>query len=395
MLTKLQLLQLKEAIHLAWLTRKLKLLSKRPSSYSVGQPTIIGFMSSPTGLGYGARLIFTALKQKGFSPNAIDISDLFFPDKITSIPFVSNGKVGSGPLIFHVNGPELLTVMNKLGLDKIKTQKIIVVWAWEQNTLPKPWLKAEKFVDEIWASSHFLKNVFTKQLYSPVHYIPYPVAAFLSDSIETTPNNPDSFKVYTSFDPKSGLERKNPGAVIEIFQEAFRNNSRLALTVQISDPDWPIPSSWKNLKNVNVINSILTDDKIEAEIKRHDCVISLHRSEGFGFLIARALALGIPTIFTEGFGSNDFSKCPNAFLVSGVNYAIRGKQYSSYTNIHGQWIDPNLRQAQSYLEELSNLTKLVREKKAQEARHWWQSHYGLDSFINLIPSNTKRLFFSA
>jgi len=388
---KIQAWQPKGAIQSAWLSHKLKNISQRPAKFSAGRPTVIGFMSSPTGLGYGARLIFNALKENGYQPNAINISNLFFPEMITSIPFFSNGEIGDGPLIFHVNGPELLFVMNRLGSKKIKNQKIIAVWAWEQKTLPASWLKVESFVDEIWASSRFLENMFQENLNTPVYYTPYPVAASSTISIDKVVPECNVVRVYTSFDPKSGLERKNPEAVIETFRQGFKDDPTIALTVKVSDPDWPIPKSWKTLKNVNVINSIVPDSEIRQEMASHDCVISLHRSEGFGFLVARALALGLPTIFTEGFGCNDFSSCPGALTVKGEDYTIQSKS-SRYEEKHGQWLDPNIKQAQTYLQELSKLPKSAHLETARRARLWWKTHYGTDSFIDKIPHDTKLLF---
>lgn len=389
--TKMRQWHPKRIIQSTWFFNKLKHISRRPKKFSSGQPTVIGFMSSPTGLGYGARLIFNALEEKAYRPNAIDVSNFFYPETDTPISFVSNGEMGDGPLIFHINGPELLFAMNSLNSERIKNQKIIAVWAWEQRTLPNAWLKVESFVDEIWASSHFLENTFRENLKTPVYYTPYPVAALSPISIKQPPPNPNIFRIYTSFDPKSGLERKNPEAVIETFRQAFEDNNAIELTIRVPDPDWPIPESWKALKNVKISNSIVSDGDIDRDLAHHDCVISLHRCEGFGFLIARALALGLPTIFTEGFGSDDFSNCPGAFTVKGENYTIQNED-SVYERKHGQWLDPDINQARLHLQKLSRLPASVHIETAHQSHLWWETHYGTDNFINKIPNDTKNLF---
>jgi glycosyltransferase involved in cell wall biosynthesis len=46
-----------------------------------------------------------------------------------------------------------------------------------------------------------------------------------------------------------------------------------------------------------------------------DCLISLHRSEGFGLTLAEAMSLGRPVICTAYSGNMDFTKPEHTFLV--------------------------------------------------------------------------------
>lgn len=384
-------MRLKSYLKSGWLREKLKHIADRPCVFTTGEPTVIGFMSAPTGLGNGARLIFNALKDKGYNPNSVDITNLFFENTRLRLPFFCNGKIGSGPLIFHVNAPELLYVIDKLGVDNIKQQKIISVWAWEQPLLPKEWLKAEAFIDEIWASSYFLKSLFQRSVKTPVYYTPYPLVLSI-ESLATIPQKKAStFKVFTAFDPKSGLERKNPEAAVQAFKRSFENVSSAELTIKVTDPNWPIPKSWHNVKNIKIINSIVSDEDIRSGMKTYDCVISLHRSEGFGFLIATALSNGIPTLFTTGFGSEDFAKSPGAYTVTGSPYHIKSKN-AQYQAKHGPWIDPDIIEATGKLKKISKLSLSERHAITAYAREWWLSHYSSDNFIDAIPTNTKSLF---
>jgi glycosyltransferase involved in cell wall biosynthesis len=43
-----------------------------------------------------------------------------------------------------------------------------------------------------------------------------------------------------------------------------------------------------------------------------DCVVSLHRSEGFGLFIAEAMYLGKPVIVTNYSGSTNFTQPDNS-----------------------------------------------------------------------------------
>ena len=74
-----------------------------------------------------------------------------------------------------------------------------------------------------------------------------------------------------------------------------------------------------------------------------DALISLHRSEGFGLVIAEMMSLGKPVICTNYSGSTDFASQSNTFLVEFSNVPVRRGQYTA--NAHQIWADPELADA--------------------------------------------------
>ena len=87
-----------------------------------------------------------------------------------------------------------------------------------------------------------------------------------------------------------------------------------------------------------------------ALIRRCDCFVSLHRSEGFGRGIAEALLLGKPVIVTGYSGNMDFSNPQNACI---VDYQLVDVGPDEYPHAAGQqWADPNLEQAAGYMKRL-------------------------------------------
>jgi glycosyltransferase involved in cell wall biosynthesis len=78
-----------------------------------------------------------------------------------------------------------------------------------------------------------------------------------------------------------------------------------------------------------------------------DCLLSLHRSEGFGLPVAEALSRAIPVIATRQGGILDFADDAGCFLVSGTA-AVAGTRYGPYREWTG-WIEPDLAMATSHI----------------------------------------------
>jgi glycosyltransferase involved in cell wall biosynthesis len=66
---------------------------------------------------------------------------------------------------------------------------------------------------------------------------------------------------------------------------------------------------------VTIIDRTIDRAKVNSLIRACDCLISLHRSEGFGLTLAEAMFLQKPVIATGYSGNLDFMRPDNAFLV--------------------------------------------------------------------------------
>jgi glycosyltransferase involved in cell wall biosynthesis len=71
--------------------------------------------------------------------------------------------------------------------------------------------------------------------------------------------------------------------------------------------------------------------------------VSLHRAEGFGFILAQAMAIGKPVLATRYSGNLDYMNDANSFLVDAAMRPIgpRGAPYPS----DGMWAEPDVEQA--------------------------------------------------
>lgn len=85
-----------------------------------------------------------------------------------------------------------------------------------------------------------------------------------------------------------------------------------------------------------------------------DCLVSLHRSEGFGLPVAEALARGIPVVVTRQGGILDFMDDRGGLLIDGVP-AVPGPagSASGYHEWSG-WVEPDIQSAAAAMRLVMN-----------------------------------------
>lgn len=366
-------------------------------STAKGRPLVVGLLSTPSGLGSGARLVFNGLEQAGYEPSFLDVTP-YFSGHAASINLPeSRPDDGTGPVILHINPIELAHLLDIGVIPTLKDRYRVGMWAWEQTTLPKKWRAMTPWVDELWGSSRFLANLFKSQTNSPSHYVRYPCGLF-----NASVNDPDlpasglrvphsdirreavPYKILIAFSSLSSMERKNPKGAVDAFLKAFPDRPDVALTIQA--PSKLTATEYAQLhcdSRITVIDQPLKDSEIMALFRSHDAFLSLHRAEGFGLSIAKSLALGVPAIFTDHSGSADFTASPLAFGVRSHPVAVQSGN-PHYRRRYGRWANPDVEQAAEILQRLRNIPAEKRAALSREAVDWWQTHYGADDLVRRI-----------
>jgi glycosyltransferase involved in cell wall biosynthesis len=213
---------------------------------------------------------------------------------------------------------------------------------WELSDISTIHESALSIVDEIWVASQYLKEVYEKHVSIPV--------CVMGQAVETSTQNSgftrtafglpeDSYLFLFSFDAGSIVERKNPLGTVQAFRKAFANGSeKVALVLKTrntghlySDLD---REHWQQVaeiaaqdRRIRILDQTMTTEELHALHFMCDCYISLHRSEGFGYGPAEALALGKPVIATGYSGVVDFCTPETALL---VDYALERAPYGVY-----------------------------------------------------------------
>jgi glycosyltransferase involved in cell wall biosynthesis len=275
--------------------------------------------------------------------------------------------------IFCIGADQLPLLKKILGKQFFQGHYNILYGAWELSRLPEQLTGCLQGINEIWAMSSFMGQMFRRSTSLPVHDLQLPIVTYQSESICPSqlqiPKN--NFVFLFMFDFDSHVARKNPEAVIEAFKLAFPGLSSIPVTLVIKSINGERHEKERNrLKNkigcdsrILQIHEVLPHSINTALMKCCDCYVSLHRSEGFGLTMAEAMLLGKPVITTGYSGNMDFTTTATALL---VDYELVPVQPGDYPFSHGEmWAEPNVQQACDYMLDLvkdSTFAKSLAEK---------------------------------
>ena len=255
------------------------------------------------------------------------IADLAPPvdDAAEMAPPAATGLPPPGvPLVVHVNAPMLPLALLRLPRAVTRGRHIIGYWAWELPEMPSEWRPGLACVNEIWVPSRFTAAALEPHLPNRVRVVPPALAMLppcptkLDRSTFSLPQ--DAVVVLVSFNLASSLARKNPFAAIAAFHAAFGERADRILLLKIGHPNHA-PEDFARLvqmaqgSNIRLETRILPPDDSHALTACADIVLSLHRSEGFGLVLAEAMLLGKAVIATGWSGNTDFMDASNAALV--------------------------------------------------------------------------------
>jgi glycosyltransferase involved in cell wall biosynthesis len=153
------------------------------------------------------------------------------------------------------------------------------------------------------------------------------------------------------------MERKNPVAAITAFRTAFGGRSDARMIVKVMNAGL-FPEGERRLRaaagaagNVSIIDRTLEPHQLSQLYEESDCLVSLHRSEGFGLVVAEAMLHGIPVLSTDWSGTTDFVTAENGCPVGYQLVAARDPQHTyNYPNL--LWAEPDVAVAAKRLQEL-------------------------------------------
>lgn len=373
-----------------------------------GPCVVIGFFSTFSGLGEAARQLVRVMRDAGIDVHTSNISDFAIADMAVG-PIWPNG-LGTGGAAIAVFKPDIAyPVLNALRPYGLMQRRLIAYWHWELAVLPSSWVKALRHFDEIWVPSRFMADAVRRaDPAKTVHVVPdcLDVAAMpIVPRHDPWPALAGRPLVFFSYDVRSSQARKNPEAVIAAFCQAVdgmcivSEAKRPVLVIKMhGEAAWPpgiaaLRALIGLREDIMLISGTFPRATIEDMIARADVVMSLHRSEGFGYLMAEAMAAGCAVIATNWSGNIDFMSADSVVLVPYQLVPVDDPQ-RIYT-LHGaQWAEPNVDFAAAalrrLLENADERAALGVAARACVARYFsvgnWQSHLPTNFRAAIAPA---------
>jgi hypothetical protein len=287
--------------------------------------------STPCGQGRASKAAFEAL-----AAGKIPVLDIEFslPRNRMEEEFKNNeNRLRQAESAIHIMNlnPEYVPECLLLHLSRLREgDRLIGQFFWELSDIGSTHGCGLSLIDEIWVATEYLKTIYTSRTTVPVFVMgqavePYPAPTALSRAALGLP--PDSYIFLYSFDAGSGLLRKHPLAAVRAFRRAFPTGSEKAalvlktmntnsLTGDEERREWQtVMEIASEDPRVVIIDRLFSEAELASLYELSDCYVSLHRSEGFGYGPAEALARGKPVIVTNYSGPTDFCTAETAMLV--------------------------------------------------------------------------------
>lgn len=228
---------------------------------------------------------------------------------------------------------------------------------WELAKVPPRFAGCLSNFQEIWAPSEFVRAAFAEAVDVPVLRMPVAVELTTIAPVKRASYGlPEDATLFLfAFDPCSFFVRKNPVAVVEAFHQAFgkRGTAGVGLVIKTLDAG-PHAGVLRTLQHaiggdprIHLIEGTVSRAEMNGLLAATDALVSLHRSEGFGFGLAEAMLLGKPVIATAYSGNADFLSEATGYPVPYHLVPVRAGEYPEH---QGQvWAEPNIAAAAEHM----------------------------------------------
>lgn len=301
-----------------WLARATALLAPRPDRVPPpvqGGVAVAGEVGRASGLGEGARLMLAGLDRLGV-PHWSLRAGLRVPGEPDDLAQADQPPPPGAALALHVNAPHVAAALLRLPRRMVRGRRVIGCWAWELPTVSPEWRTGVPFVHEAWVPSRFTAAAIEPLMPGRVRVVPYCIAARppapsrLDRAAFGLPA--EAIVVLVSFSLASSFVRKNPLAAIAAHRQAFGDRADRVLLLKVGhagayqDDMAVLQQAAAGASNIRFETRTLPVADNHALIACADIVLSLHRSEGFGLVLAEAMLLERAAIATNWSGNVDF-----------------------------------------------------------------------------------------
>ncbi len=340
------------------------LLPLLPGGQPAPEPLLVAGHGNSSGLGEKLGMLLRSLERCGIGWRAFDARSgqalvrrgaalLALREQPRPWRAQPNGSPPAQPTgIFLLNPQGVAAMAVRHEMASLFERRRIGFFFTELQALPAAHVAACAAMDEIWTSSEFNRAVYAAHCATPVCNIGTAIS-WPSDVPDAytgfMPERAERFVFLLSFDPASWLRRKNPSAAVAAFAAAFPDRAEpVALVIKVptsprtldGDPydEWSaIEQAAARDRRIVIREAYSGFAEYLGHVAHADCVVSPHRSEGFGYLCAQAHHFAVPLIATGYSGNLDFCNPDNAWLIEHDMRAVGEGEF--LPGSRGDWAD--------------------------------------------------------
>lgn len=339
--------------------------ASKPKKFSV-----IGYLLSEIGLGHAARNIVHALRHEKLPHSLVNI---YIEGRSNDKEFLTqcqHYEPGNDNIIVSGLGDVdiIYRELKKLGSGR----KNCLYLLWELDRFPYAALAGLKNYDCVIAPSKFVSQATSNFLGVDIPIVKMPVK--ISENMLPNTVSDGKLRIFSSMDFDSFEARKNPRGVLDAFSAAFPigkfSDVELVLKVRGRVANTEVRSMLHAFaekdRRIVVIDQTLDRSEMDALINSCNVYLSMHRSEGFGFGPAEALAAGKIVVSTDYGGTCDFINPSTGFPIAYKLAPVKPGEYPFWEN--QLWADPLIESAAHSLIEIYSHYELAlgRAKKGRD-----------------------------
>ena len=372
-------------------------LRRRPPLRAV---LLVGYIDALLGLGQSLRGLALAM-----SRSDIQFSILPFGvgvEERRSAPYMQERYDEMNPYlvnVIEVAVDELPTVFRNIDGSHFDRSYNVLRTYWELSRAPDAWREVLTKVNELWVPNAFVADSFRGVFDRIITIVPPCVNLTHPKSITRKSFGLEEHVFYFmfSFDYHSFPQRKNPLGVVRAFRKAFPDVSASAgLIIKSSGAVGHHPSLKAELRvasedddRIQLVDEALSQEEMLSLMAAADCYVSLHRSEGFGFGMAEAMALGKPVIGTAYSGNVEFLRDDTGYPVP---YVLKQIVPDEYIHTEGQvWAYPDeVACSVAMARVLNNPTEAA--AKAEAAQRYIKERYGPGNVGDIVKRRLDEIF---
>lgn len=366
-----------------------------PEKYANGV-NLIGNIRLDSGLGQSCRLVAHELEDSRvpFLVYEHHISETLSM-KDTTCDYLIEDELKYGVNLLHINAQEFAISYMQLGRKVWDYHYNIAFWLWELEEFPEEWNGCIDVLDEIWTPAEFVSEAIRKRTDKPVVTIPYHVEAPIDEKYDRKyfglPEN--QFLFLMMYDSGSMMERKNPLGVLRAFKKAFdRDEQRVGLVIKLNGNNEQdiakIRSYLDGYTNVYFMTETLSKVEVNSLIADMDVLVSMHRAEGFGLVMAEAMLNGVPCIATNWSANTEFM---NSDVACMLDYELVELQHEIGPYKKGsKWAEPCVEQAAMYMRKLYEEREFY-EKLSIAAKEYIGLRLGKERISGLVKDRLREI----